>query len=71
MLCEAVKLLSALVGVALSLSVGKENSQKLYDVQKKKTSRQKSAQQLERIQKKISEVRASPVQASCKGVTLS
>ncbi|XP_028289586.1 cohesin subunit SA-2 [Parambassis ranga] len=52
----AVKLLSSLVGVALSLSVGIENSQKLYDVQKKKTARQKSAQQLERIQKKISEL---------------
>uniref|UniRef100_A0A3Q1EH89 Cohesin subunit SA n=1 Tax=Acanthochromis polyacanthus TaxID=80966 RepID=A0A3Q1EH89_9TELE len=52
----AVKVLSALVGVALSLSVGIENSQKLYEVQKTKTVRQKSSQQLERIQKKIMEL---------------
>lgn len=52
----AVKLLSALVGVALSLSVGIENSQKLYEVQKTKTVRQKNSQQLERIQKKITEL---------------
>ncbi|XP_040912788.1 cohesin subunit SA-2 isoform X2 [Toxotes jaculatrix] len=52
----AVKLLSSLVGVALSLSVGIENSQKLYKVQKTKTVRQKSTQQLERIQKKITEL---------------
>lgn len=52
----AVKLLSALAGVALSLSVSIENSQKLYDVQKTKTLRQKSTLQLERMQKKISEV---------------
>lgn len=52
-----MKLLSALVGVALSLSVSIENSQKLYEVQKAKTMRQKSTTQLERIQKKITEVR--------------
>ncbi|XP_038140709.1 cohesin subunit SA-2 isoform X1 [Cyprinodon tularosa] len=52
----AVKLLSSLLTVALSLSVGVENSQKLYDVQRTKTARQKSSQQLERIQKKISEL---------------
>lgn len=52
----AVKLLSSLVGVALSLSVGIENSQKLYEVQKTKTMRPKSAQQLEKIQKKITEL---------------
>ncbi|XP_069563047.1 cohesin subunit SA-2 [Brachyistius frenatus] len=52
----AVKLLSALVGVALSLSVGIENSQKLYEVQKRKTMRQKSTQQQERIHKKTSEL---------------
>ncbi|XP_029314249.1 cohesin subunit SA-2 isoform X2 [Cottoperca gobio] len=50
----AVKLLSSLVAVALSLSVGIENSQKLYEVQKTKT-RQKSALQQERMQKKITE----------------
>ncbi|XP_059198613.1 cohesin subunit SA-2 [Centropristis striata] len=52
----AVKLLSALVAVALSLSVGIENSQKLYEVQKTKTMRQKSTTQQERTQKKISEL---------------
>ncbi|XP_044073154.1 cohesin subunit SA-2 isoform X1 [Siniperca chuatsi] len=52
----AVKLLSSLVAVALSLSVGIENSQKLFEVQKTKTMRQKSTLQLERIQKKITEL---------------
>ncbi|XP_035532229.1 cohesin subunit SA-2 [Morone saxatilis] len=52
----AVKLLSSLAGVALSLSVSIENSQKLYEVQKTKTMRQKSTLQLERIQKKITEL---------------
>ncbi|CAJ1079792.1 cohesin subunit SA-2 isoform X2 [Xyrichtys novacula] len=52
----AVKLLSSLVGVALSLSVGIENSQKLFEVQKTKTMRQKSTLQLERIQRKITEL---------------
>lgn len=52
----AVKLLSSLVSVALSLSVGIENSQKLQAVQKTKTMRQKSTPQLERIQKKITEL---------------
>lgn len=52
----AVKLLSSLVSVALSLSVGIENSQKLYEVQKRKTMRQKSTLQQERIQKKITEL---------------
>ncbi|KAM4731631.1 cohesin subunit SA-2 isoform 2-T2 [Anableps anableps] len=51
----AVKLLSSLLSVALSLSVGIENSQKLYNVQRTKTVRQKT-QQLERMQKKISEL---------------
>uniref|UniRef100_A0A8C9X0E7 Cohesin subunit SA n=1 Tax=Sander lucioperca TaxID=283035 RepID=A0A8C9X0E7_SANLU len=53
----AVKLLSSLVAVALSLSVSIENSQKLHEVQKTKT-RQKSTLQQERIQKKITEKRA-------------
>ncbi|KAM9347320.1 cohesin subunit SA-2 [Symphorus nematophorus] len=52
----AVKLLSSLVGVAVSLSVSIENSQKLCEVQKTKTMRQKSTLQLERIQKKITEL---------------
>lgn len=54
---SAVKLLSALVGVALNLSVSVENSQRLYEVQKAKTLRQKSPTQLERMQRKITEVR--------------
>lgn len=45
------------MGVALNLSVSVENSQKLYEVQKAKTLRQKSPTQLERMQKKITEVR--------------
>uniref|UniRef100_A0A8C7XCH2 Cohesin subunit SA n=1 Tax=Oryzias sinensis TaxID=183150 RepID=A0A8C7XCH2_9TELE len=52
----AAKLLSSLMGVALSLSVGVENSQKLYGVQRTKTARQRSPQQLERLQKKITEL---------------
>ncbi|KAI9530119.1 hypothetical protein NQZ68_004136 [Dissostichus eleginoides] len=51
----AVKLLSSLVAVALSLSVGIENSQKLYEVQKRKT-RQRSNVQQERIEKKVTEL---------------
>ncbi|CAK6959104.1 cohesin subunit SA-2 [Scomber scombrus] len=52
----AVKLMSSLVSVALSLSVSIENSQKLQAVQKTKTMRQKSTPQQERIQKKITEL---------------
>ncbi|GAA6224102.1 cohesin subunit SA-2-like [Lates japonicus] len=58
----AVKLLSALVGVALSLSVGIENSEKLYKVQRTKTVRQRSTLQLERIQKKITELQERKVE---------
>ncbi|KAF7652393.1 hypothetical protein LDENG_00097680 [Lucifuga dentata] len=50
----AVKLLSSLVGIALSLSVSIENSQKLSRVEKTKTVRQKGTAQ--RIQKKITEL---------------
>ncbi|XP_034417689.1 cohesin subunit SA-2 isoform X2 [Cyclopterus lumpus] len=53
----AVKLMSSLVAVALSLSGGIENSQKLYQVQKTKTMRQRSPPQPERIQRKITELR--------------
>ncbi|XP_071782421.2 cohesin subunit SA-2 [Centroberyx gerrardi] len=52
----AVKLLSSLVGVALSLSVGVENSQKLLEVEKTKASGRQGTSRLERIQKKISEL---------------
>lgn len=58
---SALKLVSALVGVNLSLHVSIENSQKLYDVQKTKTTRQKSPLQLEKIQRKITEVRKVPL----------
>ncbi|XP_068592758.1 cohesin subunit SA-2 [Cebidichthys violaceus] len=53
----AVKLLSSLVAAALSLSVGIENGQKLYQVQKTKTVRQRSPPQQERTQRKITELR--------------
>uniref|UniRef100_A0A7N8WRS6 Cohesin subunit SA n=1 Tax=Mastacembelus armatus TaxID=205130 RepID=A0A7N8WRS6_9TELE len=59
----AVKLLSSLVSVALSLSVGMENSQKLYEVQKTKTTRQKSTPQLEKIQKKITEEKRAEIES--------
>ncbi|XP_029936058.1 cohesin subunit SA-2 [Myripristis murdjan] len=52
----AVKLLSSLVGVALSLSVGIENSQKLSEVEKTKTSGQQGTPRLEKIQKKVTEL---------------
>ncbi|KAK2905835.1 cohesin subunit SA-2 [Channa argus] len=52
----AVKLLSAFLNVALSLTVGIENSQKLSKVQKAKNVRQKSTPQLDKIQKKLKEL---------------
>lgn len=52
----AVKLLSALVNVALSLSVSVENSQKLYEVEVAKTSSKQVSQRLEKIQRKITEL---------------
>ncbi|KAK7882344.1 hypothetical protein WMY93_028518 [Mugilogobius chulae] len=52
----AVKLLSSLVRVALSLSVGIENSQKLCAVQKSKTARQKNSPQMKGLQKKITQL---------------
>ncbi|XP_068602243.1 cohesin subunit SA-2 [Brachionichthys hirsutus] len=52
-----VKLLSSLVGVAQSLSVSVENSQKLYEVQKTRTTRQKSP-----LQKKITELQEKRVE---------
>uniref|UniRef100_A0A3Q3N2W7 Cohesin subunit SA n=1 Tax=Labrus bergylta TaxID=56723 RepID=A0A3Q3N2W7_9LABR len=59
----AVKLLSSLASVALSLSVGIENSQKLFQVQKTKTLRQKSTLQQERIQKKITEEKRTEIES--------
>ncbi|KAM3862292.1 cohesin subunit SA-2 [Diretmus argenteus] len=58
----AVKLLSSLVGVALSLSVGVENSQKLYEVEKAKTTRQQSTPRLEKIKKKVTELQEKRVE---------
>ncbi|XP_028992474.1 cohesin subunit SA-2 [Betta splendens] len=52
----AVKLLSNLLNVVLSLSVGIENSQKLCEVQKTRTTRQKHSPQLEKAQRKLREL---------------
>uniref|UniRef100_A0AAR2L5C1 Cohesin subunit SA n=1 Tax=Pygocentrus nattereri TaxID=42514 RepID=A0AAR2L5C1_PYGNA len=52
----AVKLLSALVNVALSLSVSVDNSQRLYEVELAKTSSKRVSPRLERIQRKITEL---------------
>uniref|UniRef100_A0A667ZTM6 Cohesin subunit SA n=1 Tax=Myripristis murdjan TaxID=586833 RepID=A0A667ZTM6_9TELE len=59
----AVKLLSSLVGVALSLSVGIENSQKLSEVEKTKTSGQQGTPRLEKIQKKVTEEKRSEIES--------
>ncbi|XP_066542125.1 cohesin subunit SA-2 isoform X2 [Hoplias malabaricus] len=52
----AVKLLSALVNVALSLNVSVDNSQRLYEVELAKTSSKRVSPRLERIQRKITEL---------------
>ncbi|KAL7881570.1 hypothetical protein AOLI_G00084180 [Acnodon oligacanthus] len=52
----AVKLLSALVNVALSLTVSVDNSQRLYEVELAKTSSKRVSPRLERIQRKITEL---------------
>ncbi|XP_051566176.1 cohesin subunit SA-2 isoform X2 [Myxocyprinus asiaticus] len=52
----AVKLLSALVNVALNLSVSIDNSQRLYEVELPKTPSKRASPRLERIQRKISEL---------------
>ncbi|XP_057192297.1 cohesin subunit SA-2 isoform X2 [Triplophysa rosa] len=52
----AVKLLSALVNVALSLSVGVDNSQRLYEVEMAKTQSKRASPRLDRIQRKITEL---------------
>lgn len=56
-LSAAVKLLSALVNVALNLSVSVDNSQRLYEVELAKVASKRASQRLDRIQRKISEVR--------------
>ncbi|KAK3543866.1 hypothetical protein QTP70_030052 [Hemibagrus guttatus] len=53
----AVKLLSALVNVALNLSVSVENNQKLCEVELAKTSGKRASPRLEKIQKKITELK--------------
>ncbi|KAG9348971.1 hypothetical protein JZ751_029288 [Albula glossodonta] len=50
------KLLTALVGVALNLSVSVDNSQRLYEVEKGKTSSKRAGLRLEKIQGKITEL---------------
>lgn len=52
----AVKLLSALVNVALSLSAGIDNSQRLYEVEMAKAASKRASPRLDRIQRKISEL---------------
>ncbi|CAL8320031.1 unnamed protein product [Merluccius merluccius] len=52
----AVKILSSLVAVALSLSAAMENSQKLHGVERRKTSGRQSSPRLDRIKKKIAEL---------------
>lgn len=53
----AVKLLSALVNVALNLSVSVENSQKLCEVELAKMSSKRASPRMDKIQKKITEVK--------------
>uniref|UniRef100_A0A8C4ZK18 Cohesin subunit SA n=1 Tax=Gadus morhua TaxID=8049 RepID=A0A8C4ZK18_GADMO len=52
----AVKILSALVAVALSLSTVMENSQKLHGVERRKTSGRQGSPRLDRMKKKIAEL---------------
>uniref|UniRef100_A0A673KX03 Cohesin subunit SA n=1 Tax=Sinocyclocheilus rhinocerous TaxID=307959 RepID=A0A673KX03_9TELE len=52
----AVKLLSALVNVALNLSVSVDNSQRLYEVELAKMASKRASPRLDRIQRKISEI---------------
>lgn len=57
----ALKLLSSLVGVALSLSVGVDNSQRLYEVEQTKSSERRASPRLERIHRNITEVKITSV----------
>ncbi|CAL8370554.1 unnamed protein product [Arctogadus glacialis] len=52
----AVKILSALVAVALSLSTVMENSQKLHGVERRKTSGRQGSPRLDRMKKKLAEL---------------
>ncbi|KAF7709465.1 cohesin subunit SA-2 isoform X2 [Silurus meridionalis] len=53
----AVKLLSALVNVALNLSVSVENNQKLLEVELAKMSSKRASPRVDKIQKKITELK--------------
>ncbi|XP_055726944.1 cohesin subunit SA-2 isoform X2 [Salvelinus fontinalis] len=53
---RAMKLLSSLIGVALSLSVSIENSQRLGEVERTKTSGRRNSPRLERINRKTTEL---------------
>ncbi|KAG7261762.1 hypothetical protein CRUP_009514, partial [Coryphaenoides rupestris] len=52
----AVKILSSLVAVALSLSAAMENSHKLLGVERRKTSGRQASPRLDRMKKKIAEL---------------
>ncbi|XP_048862128.1 cohesin subunit SA-2 isoform X2 [Brienomyrus brachyistius] len=52
----AVKLLTALIGVALNLSVSVDNSQRLYEVERAKASNRRVGSRLEKLQRKIDEL---------------
>ncbi|XP_050975250.1 cohesin subunit SA-2 [Labeo rohita] len=52
----AVKLLSALVNVALNLTVSVDNSQRLYEVELAKMASKRASPRLDRIQRKINEL---------------
>ncbi|TRY66235.1 hypothetical protein DNTS_006072 [Danionella cerebrum] len=52
----AVKLLSALVNVALNLSGSVDNSQRLYEIERAKMAGKRASQRLDRIQGKITEL---------------
>lgn len=56
----AVKLLSALVNVALNLSVSVENSQKICEVELAKMSSKRASPRLDKMQKKITKVKPWP-----------
>lgn len=60
----AVKLLSALVNVALNLNVSVENNQKLCEVEMAKVFSRRASPRLDKIQKTITEVRQN-IQKYC------
>uniref|UniRef100_A0A3P8Y0M1 Cohesin subunit SA n=1 Tax=Esox lucius TaxID=8010 RepID=A0A3P8Y0M1_ESOLU len=58
----AMKLLSSLIGVAVSLTVSIENSQRLGEVERAKTSGRRNSTRLERIQRKVTELQDKRVE---------